>query len=314
MTPSIIQAFAKEQHAANASLYLLLDPLADCAEDDPLHIDALCQSLGSDAVTRLRRPDLAHTPQACPVLVTLAAAGAEPSGYLLSMSALRAKEDERRSRRYVCGWLSSAAKATTVSSHLIKLGYLPISVGTKFFPVYEPLRLELLVATLKVGETGSWWPIHQWLIPTSSGATSCLIGQPDTSVEFSAFASSVQQDAALVSSLLGAWRRAVSLPLTYAPARWEGPTLLPPQAAAQAYKQIRGARHLGLKNQHDIVALALHRLMLHSSLHTHTDIGLAIERAIENGTSLAKLFAELNDQSWQRIVSDLTFAGAHQWP
>ncbi|SCZ39190.1 MULTISPECIES: hypothetical protein [Pseudomonas] len=312
MTPAIVQAFAKEQHAANASLYLLLDPLADCAEDDPLHIDTLCQSLGSDAVTRLRRPDLAHTPQACPVLVTLATAGAEPSDYLLSLSVLRAKEDERRSRRYVCGWLSSTATAATVSNHLIELGHLPTSAGKQFFPVYEPLRLELLVATFKHGETGGWWPIHQWLFPTSSGASSCLIGQADTSVVFSPFTSAVQQDAALVSSLLGAWRRAVSLPLTYAPARWQGHTLLPPQAAARAYKQINDARQLGLKNQHDIVTLALHRLILHSSLHTHAYIGTSIKLAIENGTSLGKLFSELNDQSWQRIVSDLTFAGAHQ--
>lgn len=312
MTPAVVQTFATEQHTDNASLYLLLDPLADCAEDDPLHIDMLRQSLGDNALTGLRRPDLAHTPQACPVLVTLATAGAEPSEYLLSLSALRAKEDERRSRRYVCGWLSSTATATTVSNHLIELGHLPISAGKQFFPVYEPLRLELLVATLKHGETGGWWPIDRWLFPTSSGASSCLIGLEDTSVDFSPFTSAIQQDAALVSSLLSAWRRAVSLPLTYAPARWQGPTLLPPQAAARAYRQIRDARQLGLKNQYDIVTLALHRLMLHSSLHTHTDIGISIKRAIENGTSLGKLFSELNDQSWQRIVSDLTFAGAHQ--
>lgn len=312
MTPATVQTFATEQHTAHASLYLLLDPLADCAEDDPLHIDKLRQSLGNDALTGLRRPDLAHTPQACPVLVTLATAGAEPSEYLLSLSALRAKEDERRSRRYVCGWLSSTATATTVSSHLIELGHLPISAGIQFFPVYEPLRLELLVATLKHGEKGGWWPIHRWLFPTSSGASSCLIGLEDASVDFSPFTSALQQDAALVSSLLGAWRRAVSLPLSYAPARWQGPTLLPPQAAARAYKQISDARQLGLKNQHDIVTLALHRLMLHSSLHTHADIGISIKRAIENGISLGKLFSELNDQSWQRIVSDLTFAGAHQ--
>ncbi|NMY08479.1 hypothetical protein HBO38_08410 [Pseudomonas veronii] len=310
MTPAVVQTFATEQYTANASLYLLLDPLADCAEDDPLHIDTLRQSLGNDALTGLRRPDLVHTPQACPVLVTLATAGAKPSEYLLSLSALRAKEDERRSRRYVCGWLSSTATATTVSSQLIELGHLPTSVGTAFFPVYEPLRLELLVATLKFGETGSWWPIHQWLFPTSSGGSSCLIGQPGTSVDFSPFTSAIQQNAGLVSSLLGAWRHAVSLPLTYAPARWQGATLLPPQAAARAYEQIRDARIMGLKKQHDIVTLALHRLLLHSSIHTHTDIGISIKRAIENGTSLAKLFSELNDQSWQRIVSELTLAGA----
>jgi hypothetical protein len=311
MTPTIVQTFASEQHSPSASLYLLLDPLADCAEGDPLHLEALRHTLGNDALTRLRRPDLDHTPHACPVLVTLATAAIKPSEYLLSLSALRAKEDESRSRRYVCGWLSSTAIAATVSTNLIELGQLPLPAGTQFFPVYEPLRLELLAATLKHGEMGSWWPIHHWLFPTSSGASSLLVGQPDTGIAFGLRATAVQQDAALVSSLLNTWRHARRLPLTYAPARWRGPTLLPPQAAAQAYKQILQARQMGLVDQKDIVTLALHTLMLHSRLHEHIDVRRLIEKTVRNEMSLTAQFKALNDQYWQRIVSDLTLAGAH---
>ncbi|MNF50016.1 hypothetical protein D3C76_565250 [compost metagenome] len=311
MTPATVQAFASKQHSPNASLYLLLDPLADCAEDDPLHIEALRQTLGDDALTRLRRPDLDHTPQSCPVLVTLSTATIKPSEHLLSLSALRAKEDEGRSRRYVCGWLSSTAISASVSTHLIRLGQVSMAAGKQFFPVYEPLRLELFVATLKHGEIGGWWPIHHWLFPTSSGASSLLIGQPDTEPTFGPRAIAVQQEARLVSSVLSAWRHALRLSLTYAPTRWRGPTLLPPQAAAQAYKQIYQARQLGLVRQQDIVTLALHRLMLHSQLHEHIDVRKLIEKAAKNETPLTALFTTLNDQSWQRIVSDLTLTGAH---
>ncbi|MGH8384501.1 MAG: hypothetical protein ACRESJ_03265 [Pseudomonas sp.] len=311
MTPAIVRSFVTEQHSPNSSLYLLLDPMADCATDDPLHVQALRQTLGDKALTRVPRPDLAHTPQACPVLVTLATPAVKPQEHLLSLSALRAKEDEGRSRRYVCGWLSSAATPTTVASHLITLGQLPQAAENHFFPVYEPLRLELLAATLNHGETGNWWPIEQWLFPASSGASALLIGQPDKGVAFGPLAADVQLDAALVSSLLGAWRNALELPVTYAPARWQGSTLLPAQAAAQAYKQIRKARQLGLKKHQDIVILALHHWMLHSNLHEHMDIRLLIDRAVQHGTSLSSLFAPINDASWQRIVSDLT-AGAHR--
>lgn len=310
MTPALIQTFVSEQHSSDATLYLLLDPLADCAEGDPLHIDSLYQTLGDSAITRLTRPDLDHTPQVCPALVTLSTTTAQLTAHLLSLSALRAKEDEVRSRRYVCGWLSSTAEATTIGTHLIDLGRLELANERKFFPVYEPLRLELLAATLKHKEMGNWWPIHHWLFPTSSGASSLLIGQPGTGVAFGSRAAVVQQDAALVSSLLGAWRRALALPLTYSPARWQGPSILPPQAAAKAYKQIYQARQLGLIDQHDVVTLALHKLMLHPRLHEHSDVRSLIEKAAENETPLTTSFATFNDQSWKKIVSDLTLAGA----
>ncbi|ENK0444784.1 hypothetical protein AB2Y38_005430, partial [Escherichia coli] len=91
MTPATVQAFVAQHHAPDDTLYLLLDLSADCASDDPLHIEALHQTLGREAITPLLRPDLMHTPLACPVLVTLAEPGRSPSQQLLALSALRAK-------------------------------------------------------------------------------------------------------------------------------------------------------------------------------------------------------------------------------
>ncbi|MCS3421164.1 hypothetical protein M2399_005174 [Pseudomonas sp. BIGb0450] len=311
MTLASVQAFVAKQHAPDATLYVLLDLLADCAADDPLHIAALRQTLGNDAVMPLHRPDLIHTPSACPVLVALATPGTSPSQELLALSALRAHEDLDRYKRYVCGWLSSSAPSRDLSAHIVSLGQLPVEQGRAFFPVHEPLRLELLAGTFRNNE-GPWWPIRHWLVPTSSGTGSVLVGKPEHRTAMGTCTAAVQLDALMVSSLLNSWRRALRLPLAYAPARWSGPTALPPQAAAQAYIQIQQARQLGLSHQDDILTLALHRLMLHPHLHQHTGVRALIEQAVQGHAPLSQLLAPYNDNAWQRAVSDLTHAGALQ--
>lgn len=311
MTPASVHAFVAEQHAPDATLYVLLDLLADCAADDPLHIEALRQTLGNDAVMPVHRPDLIHTPSACPVLVALATPGTSPSQELLTLSALRAHEDLDRYKRYVCGWLSSSAPSRDLSARIVSLGQLPVEQGRAFFPVHEPLRLELLAGTFPNNE-GPWWPIRHWLAPTSSGTGSVLVGKPEHRTAKGISTAAVQLDALMVSSLLNSWRRALRLPLAYAPARWSGPTALPPQAAAQAYIQIQQARQLGLSHQDDILTLALHRLMLHPHLHQHTGVRALIEQAVQGQAPLSQLLAPYNDNAWQRAVSDLTHAGALQ--
>nr|NLU60175.1 hypothetical protein [Pseudomonas sp. BIGb0427] len=240
--------------------------------------------------------DLEHTPHACPVLVTLASPGARPSERLLSLSAQRVNEDARRSRRYVCGWLSSSVTTAAFSAHLIALGHLPMAQGTQFFPVYEPLRLELLAGTLKQAEQGFWWPIQHWLFPMSSGASSVISSHPHASVVPRPLAGEVQQEVVLVSTLLATWRRALSLPLTFAPARWTGATTLPPHAAAKAHYQIHQARQLGLKSHHDIITLAMHCLLLDLRLHEHARVRALIDQAARGTASLSTLLAPLQRQ------------------
>jgi hypothetical protein len=312
MTPAIVQAFVAEHHAPEASLYLLLDPLADCAADDPLHIEALCQTLGKEAITPLHRPDLVHTPLACPILVTLAAPSIPCSQQLLAISALRAQEDLGRHKRYVCGWLSSCAPARQLSAHIISLGHILQELDRAFVPIYEPVRLELRAGTFSRNDEGPWWPIRHWLLPTSSGASSVLTGVPERGAIPDIRATAVQQDAPMVSALLSNWRRALHLPLTYAPARWSGPTALPPQAAAKAYMQILQARKMGLTHQDDILTLALYHLVLHPRLHEHVGVRALIEQAVKGQAPLSQLLTPYNDNAWHRAVSDLTHAGALQ--
>lgn len=103
----------------------------------------------------------------------------------------------------------------------------------------------------------------------------------------------------LVAALLSGWRRALQLPLAYAPARWSGPTALPPQAAAHAYIHIQQARQLGLSRQDDILTLALHRLMLHPHLHQHTGFRAVIEQAVQGQAPLSQLLVPYNDIALQ---------------
>lgn len=114
----------------------------------------------------------------------------------------------------------------------------------------------------------------------------------------------------MVSALLSSWRRALQLPLTYAPARWSGPTALPPLAAAKAYLQIQQARTLGLGRQPDLLTLALFHLMLHPRLHEHAGVRDLIKQAVQEQRLLSTLFAPYNDSAWRQVVEDLTYAGA----
>jgi len=188
-----------------------------------------------------------------------------------------------------------------------------VALGARanIFPIHEPVRLELLAGTFGNNE-GPWWPIRRWFMPTSSGAGSVLVGGPERRSVPGPYTTAVQQDAPMVAALLNCWRRALNLPLAYAPARWSGPTALPPQAAAKAYIHIQQARELGLSRQDDILTLALHRLMLHPQLHQHAGVRAVIEQAVQGQAPLSQLLVPYNDIALQRAVSDLTYAGAPQ--
>ena len=59
----------------NEYRYLVLDPLKKVASWDPLHADMLRYSHGNDALRRILRPDLAWSPEHCPILLLLASPG-----------------------------------------------------------------------------------------------------------------------------------------------------------------------------------------------------------------------------------------------
>ncbi len=117
---------------------------------------------------------------------------------------------------------------------------------------------------------------------------------------------SVQAGAPWVARLLSAWRNTIrSEELTYAPARWQGPTLLPPDATIQAYRQLRDASDMGLTSLEDQLVFSLHRLYMHPRLETHLQVRAAIARAAAGETSLAAQFDNYSDAMWAQIVATL---------
>lgn len=297
--------FVSEQHAPDDWLYLLLDPTSECAPDDPMHIENLRRTLGDQALTRVPRPDFAHSPDACPVLVTLATPGGVAPETWLRESAWRAADDRLGHRRYVCAWISSTVPADALGNHLIALGESVSTPGDAFLPVYQPLRMELLGCTFATDRSGSWWPVRHWLFPASNGATFFVDGNPHQSTPPSALAISMQQDVPLVAALLSLWSHSLKQSqLPWSPTRWTGPGL-PDYAAFDAWRLIQQGRELGLQRTGDLLVLAQYRLIIHALLHRHPGIRPYILGAAQGQYRLDAAFATMGQRDWGRIATEL---------
>ncbi len=313
MTAEQVIAFAEQQRAPDDYIYLLVDGLADCAKEHPLSVESLIQSLGEAAVARILRPDLAHAPEACPALIQLAAPGAAASHRHLSLSAGYAMEDVAYNKRYVCGWLLTPLPLDTVAHHIAAQCHITAPAAAQSTsPWFEPIRLELLAAALGTQIGGVLMPIGAWLCPTSWGTYTLLrsaTGIPMTALP--ELAAQTQQAAPLVNDFLGAWRHALERRVGFAPWRWTGPSVLPPQAGTHAFRLVRDARRLGLNNSRDIVALSLHRVFIHPHLPQHPDIQRDIAAAATGTACLPDRFESYDDATWMRIAASLPRAESY---
>lgn len=321
-TPGTMAALVAARRAADDSVYLLLNPLADCAPEHGLSLASLTKMLGADALTTVARPDLAHSPKACPVLVRLAGCADVPAPELMELAQRLAQADAARRRRYVCGCLLSPLDGQTLADH-VAARCMDFSADSPrgMSPWFEPLRLELLAASIHAETLGPlMWPIRTWLLPSSWGSLAMVNGfQRSTGIdvgigvgrigaELPALARQTQRDAPLIAQLLSAWRRSLQLPLSYAPGRWQGPSLLPPQAAAQAFRWIRQAREAGLSDTRDIIVLALHQAAIHPRLLDYEPLRLALASAAPGGAST--VLAAYGDHAWHRIATHLDQVGS----
>lgn len=288
--------------------YVLIDPLAGCDDSDPLHVSGLQDTLGPQALTVVPRADLAHTPAACPHLVTLAEPHGQPDAALMDRTLDRAQFDAAYSKRYICGWLCSPEPPGTLAHRLAERCHIESASAQRFLPLFEPLRLELLAATSHE-ETSAWLgPVRQWICPTSAGDLTLLRGNASTLTpsSLSARVLTVQADVPRIAILLAAWRDATGRPLRYAPRQWHGDTLLPPDAAAAAWRQLRDARALGLASLDDQLVFALHRLTIHPRLDEHPAVRADITRAARGETTLADRFDTYTDALWSHVVTALS--------
>ncbi|WP_025807407.1 DUF4123 domain-containing protein [Pseudomonas chlororaphis] len=313
MTAEQVIAFSEGHRTLHDYVYLLVDGLAECAPEHPLSVPSLTQSLGEAAVTRVLRPDLAHTPEACPALVQLAAPGEAILKRYLDLSARYAIDDVAYNKRYVCGWLLSPQPLEAIARHIAAQCHTtaPVS-GQSLSPWFEPIRLELLAASLGSQIGGLLGPVGAWLFPTSWGSYALLRSTASPQeVALPLLARETQQAAPLISDFLGVWRQALEYPLGFSPWRWKGPSVLPPQAGTHAFRLVRDAGRLGLSESRDIVALSLHRVFIHPHLPQHPDIQRDIAAAAAGTAGLQERFATYDDTTWMRIAASLPRAESY---
>ncbi|MFD2640555.1 hypothetical protein [Pseudomonas japonica] len=295
-----------EYRAPDDYVYLLLDGWAECASDHPLSVPSLIQSLGDDAITRVLRPDLSHSPDLCPALIRLAAPGEDVPQRYLGLSAEYASQDLVHSKRYVCGWLLSPQPLEVVATHIADRCRTTAPEGEPSSAWFEPLRLELLLGAMSTQAGDLLGAIRFWLFPLSWGGYTLLRGTAcpcDTAL--SDTAKETQHLAPVVNRFLGIWRHALRRPPRFAPWRWAGTSGLPAQAAVHGFRLIRDARRLGLANNRDLISLSLRRVFLHPHLPQHPDIQQAIAQARAGALDLQSHFASHSEATWRRIVSEL---------
>jgi len=307
MIAAPVVTFAEQIRSPGDYLYLLVDPLAACGTTRPLAIESLVHELGTDAVTRVLRPDLAHAPGLCPALVQLGTPGAAAPQRLLELSALQTQEDLDYGKRYVCGWLASPERLGPTAHHIAtQCRITSSSVRKATTPWFEPVRLELLAGALGPQAGAMLAPISAWLFPTSWGSFSVLRSKPATASEdYTELVRHTQHAAQLVSDFLGMWRLAQGQALSFAPWRWNGSSPLAPQAGVHAFRLIRDAQQLGLRNERDIFALSLYRVCVHPLLPKHPDIQRDILDAVKGKHALEDCFQAYDNAAWKRIFASL---------
>ncbi|MHA6194123.1 hypothetical protein ACX3YG_07095 [Pseudomonas wadenswilerensis] len=301
-----IRKFVEKYRTADDYLYLLVDGQAECALEHPLSVPSLTRSLGDAAITRVLRPDIAHEPGHCPALIQLSRPGEPAPQRYLDLSADYAAWDFDFNERYICGWLASPESLEVVAPHIAARCDTTADESGNSSAWFEPLRLELLSASMDHAAGELLAPIRSWLLPVSWGSYAVLhCTNYPLEQGISAPARETQQLAPEVNTFLGIWRHALQSDVGFAPWRWNGPGVLPEQAGVHAFRLIRDARRLGLCNSSDRIALSLHRVFLHPHLPQHPDIQQVITQARAGSLDLKSHFATYGEAAWKRIVYDL---------
>lgn len=300
-----LKAFLSKRLTGATTLYLLLDPLADCPEDHPLQLETLRRTLSDQAITTVLRPDLSHSPQRGPALVRV---GDPAVAELLTAAVDFVAKEGERSKRYVCGFIAATDSAETLARGIIALGRIGDARQRQYFPVHEPLRLALLATYPSPEVPLVWAPDQHWLFPAGSEGYAEFAVADGTSEH----ATAVQQDAPLLGLLLKLWYRLRQRPQIAA--SWRQPCgPLPSGALMAAYEQIQNARRLGLQERDDVLVCALFHLLVHPRLHEHARVRASIAQSVTQGLPLNDTLGRFDNQHLHNIVHELYQRGRKPW-
>lgn len=267
--------------------YLLLDPLKTVPDWDPFHIERLSENHSKDALRRVPRPDLAWSPEHCPVLIQLAAPGEEINEVWVQHSEARARHEALSEKRLICGWMSSARDPDAMATWLSEL-CSTLHPGA-VIPVFEPLRLELLQATAEAERlAGQLRAASEWHFLSCSGERVTLKGQhSDIPWTMNWGTEQAQTEVREIWRLLSAWSASCALPAN---------------AARQAAEAWSASGKAGLHHSGDRLYLALNTLTHPTALMQHA----AVQRRLQQASGDATLYFEqlmqtLPDTVWQEL-------------
>lgn len=272
----------------NEYRYLVLDLLKKVANWNPLHADMLRDSSGRDALRRILRPDLAWSPEYCPILLLLASPGESLDDGLVRRSETYARGEALYEKCYVCGWMSSALAPDVMAEWLADL-CKQIKPGTTI-PIFEPLRLELLQATADAELlAGLLAATSQWHWMSCTGELRTLSGKSGGDAWMLNWGTEqAQAEARNIWRLLSAWH--------------ESSDALPPDAVRLAAEAWSAAEKAGLHHLSDRLCLALNALTLSVDITTHAAVQARLQEAAENpALHFTQLLQFLPDAVWQEL-------------
>lgn len=268
--------------------YLLLDPLKKVADWNLLHIEQLSKNQGTGTVCRVLRPDLAWSPEYCPLLLLLASPGEILDEALVQYSEAYALGEALYEKRYVCGWLTSILAPEAMARWLAALCG-NIKPGTSI-PVFEPLRLELLQVTANpVLLAGQLAEVSQWHLVSCSGVLQTLSGQHSEETWILNWgAEQAQNDARNLWRLLSAWN--------------ESSETLPADAVRQAIDAWTMAGKARLHHLSDRLYLALNTLTQPTDITKHDAVQARMQQASADASLyFEQLMQTLPDTVWQEM-------------
>ncbi|QLK63553.1 hypothetical protein GE278_22460 (plasmid) [Enterobacteriaceae bacterium Kacie_13] len=269
--------------------YLLLDPLKGVASWKFLHLTHLTEICGNEALRRVLRPDLAYSPEHCPVLLLLASPGAGCDEAIVLESEAFSRDERLCERRYICGWISSPLAPDALAAELA--GLCKQIKREAIVPFYEPLRLELLQTLGEAEELSSLLsPVSQWWRISCSGHLTALSGKSGGEEwRLRWGAERAQNEVRNIWRLVYAWQKTQET--------------LPPDAALQAADALARSATAKFHHTGDQLCLALSYLTFPLHIIEQPDVqSLLRQVASDPNLHFTQLFPSLPNAVWQRLI------------
>lgn len=141
----VVQAELNNDVSRQHYRYILLDRLASVSELSLIYNAALQDTIVPERLAVIKRPELAHNLERCPLLVCIAEPNESIDNELLLASMAQIKNDYLTSKQYVCGFLSSPLMPALLAEALLESC---LSAGKalsrSYLPFYEPFTLDVL--------------------------------------------------------------------------------------------------------------------------------------------------------------------------